>query len=312
MLPPTTGAALGQLNDSQDVQFQELPQFQIGKSYRRQEEITGKFGGSRQSGIAPSKITPAIFLFTGDTGEQYGYTDHFNESGDLFYTGEGQLGDMTMTRGNRAIAEHAITGRALHVFEALGKGKPCIYKGEFFYESHSIERGLDRANKERNVIVFRLAPVNKTLQPELYGATEVEEDAGNEPVAHTVEIDIAMLRNAAIAACLPHQTNLDVKETTRAVYQRSAQVKRYVLARAAGRCELCRQPAPFMRKSDGTPYLEPHHINRVSDGGLDHPMYVGAVCPTCHRLIHFGVDGHRRNEELRANVVAAEASVLAP
>lgn len=308
MLQPTTGPSLGHPNDNRNEPIQQLPQFQIGKTYWRQEDITGKFGGSRQSGIAPSRIAPAIFIFTGNTGEQYGYTDDFHESGDLFYTGEGQLGDMTLTRGNLAIAEHAITGRALHVFEALGKGKPCVYKGEFFYESHSVERGQDRANKERNVIVFRLAPVSKTLQPEIYGATELGENAGHEPYAHSVESDITMLRNAAIAACGPHQTT-HVKETTRSVYQRSVHVKRYVLARAAGRCELCREPAPFMRKSDGTPYLEPHHINRVSDGGLDHPMYVGAICPTCHRLIHFGVDGHRRNEELRANVVAAETNV---
>lgn len=310
MLPPTTRAALGHPNDSQDARFRELPHFEIGQTYRRQEEITGKFGGSRQSGIAPSRTTPAIFIFTGNTGEQYGYTDHFNESGDLFYTGEGQLGDMTMTRGNRAIAEHAARGRALHVFEATGKGKPCVYKGEFFYESHSVKRGLDRDNKERNVIVFRLAPVAKTLQSELYGATEEEGSGGSEMLA-SVETDITKLRSAAIAACQPRQTSLDVRDITRAVYQRSVQVKRYVLARARGRCELCREPAPFIRKSDETPYLEPHHINRVSDGGLDHPMYVGAVCPTCHRLIHFGVDGHRRNEELRANVIAAEVSVLA-
>lgn len=43
--------------------------------------------------------------------------------------------------------------------------------------------------------------------------------------------------------------------------------------------------APFQRK-DGTPYLEPHHIQRLADEGPDHPKWVGAVCPSCHREIH--------------------------
>ncbi|MGE8453364.1 MAG: HNH endonuclease, partial [Pseudomonadales bacterium] len=70
------------------------------------------------------------------------------------------------------------------------------------------------------------------------------------------------------------------KTALRQLYQRSKQVKDYVLLRAEGRCESCRQPAAFQRK-DGSPYLEPHHTTRVSDGGLDHPRHVAAICPTC-------------------------------
>ena len=33
-----------------------------------------------------------------------------------------------------------------------------------------------------------------------------------------------------------------------------------VLVRAQGSCERCHQPAPFLRRSDGTPYLEVHHL----------------------------------------------------
>ena len=43
-----------------------------------------------------------------------------------------------------------------------------------------------------------------------------------------------------------------------------------------------------IRRKDNTPYLEPHHIRRVGDGGPDHPRYVIALCPNCHREAHFG------------------------
>ena len=75
--------------------------------------------------------------------------------------------------------------------------------------------------------------------------------------------------------------------------------------RAEGECESCEKPAPFMKK-DGTPYLEPHHVNRLSDGGLDHPRYVGAVCPSCHREIHSGVHGALVNERLKQRLEAIE------
>ncbi|CAG2146923.1 hypothetical protein [Ralstonia mannitolilytica] len=72
-------------NDQETVQPKaatatEIPEFVIGKAYNRKKEITGKFGGSGQSGIAPSRQSPAIFLFTG-TGGQHGYTDEFDAFG---------------------------------------------------------------------------------------------------------------------------------------------------------------------------------------------------------------------------------------
>jgi 5-methylcytosine-specific restriction protein A len=282
----------------------EIPEFVVGKAYNRREEITGKFGGNGQSGIAPSRQSPAIFLFTGN-GEQHGYKDKFDQFGYLYYVGEGQLGDMKMMKGNLAIASHAKDGRALHVFQMTGKGRPCVYLGEFACDSHFIKRDADRKGNERDVIVFRLMPVSNTLRRELDDLPDQGDDTATK--VESEPADLSTLRQAAIDACQPSGPIADPKETVRIAYQRSARVKRYVLARAQGHCELCEAPAPFNRKSDGTPYLEPHHINRLSDGGLDHPKYVGAICPTCHRLIHFGENGQHRNDELRARIAAKEA-----
>jgi 5-methylcytosine-specific restriction protein A len=56
----------------------------------------------------------------------------------------------------------------------------------------------------------------------------------------------------------------------------------------------------------GSPYLEPHHIRRISDGGPDDPRFMGAVCPNCHREIHFGLRGDEKNAALLANVQLKE------
>jgi 5-methylcytosine-specific restriction enzyme A len=78
-----------------------------------------------------------------------------------------------------------------------------------------------------------------------------------------------------------------------------------VLALAKGKCGACGATAPFLRP-DGTPYLEPHHLRRVSDGGPDHPAHVIALCPNCHRRVHAGADGGTYNAKLNENMATIE------
>ncbi|WP_256204578.1 MULTISPECIES: HNH endonuclease signature motif containing protein [unclassified Pseudomonas] len=76
--------------------------------------------------------------------------------------------------------------------------------------------------------------------------------------------------------------------TTLTYFLRDPDVVAEALHRAGGVCEVCNRPAPFKRKSDGTPYLEVHHIVRLADGGMDTLDNVCVVCPNCHRQAHFG------------------------
>ena len=78
------------------------------------------------------------------------------------------------------------------------------------------------------------------------------------------------------------------RQTTATVFIRNPVVVAEVLHRAKGKCEACREPAPFMRKSDKTPYLEVHHKKRLIDGGHDTVENAIALCPNCHRKAHFG------------------------
>jgi 5-methylcytosine-specific restriction protein A len=98
---------------------------------------------------------------------------------------------------------------------------------------------------------------------------------------------------------------MKMANSQRNVYKRSEDVRNYVLARAKGRCQGCVAPAPFLR-ADGSPYLEPHHVRRVSDGGPDHPAFVIALCPNCHRRVHAGADGAQYNLKLAELLKAIE------
>ena len=263
-----------------------IPNFVIGQEYGRRDDIHLNYGGGRQSGVSPSAVCPAIFLFTGEAGEQFGYQDKFDEAGVFSYSGEGQVGDMRFIKGNKAVRDHAADGRALHLFESLRKGKPHRYRGEFVLANHSIRRGPDRNGDERDIIVFHLLRVDpeQDLAP-----------AADPVIAKLTSIEEA--RQRAVAACtgLPGAAG---KVAVRKLHERSEDVRVYVLLRANGVCECCSKAAPFAR-ADGSPFLEVHHTTRLSDGGLDHPMHTAALCPNCHREVHVGLGRDEKNAALR-------------
>jgi len=289
------GLTITSLLREEDSSFRPPLQFEIGRTYDRSTEIHDPFGGSRQSGIAPSSQVPAVFLFTGESGEQYGYQDGDDDQGVFSYTGHGQVGDMTLTGGNRAILEHAEQGKSLHLFKSLGKSKGYLYVGEFACADYVWKQGPDRTGTIRDIIVFKLVPVDRLNE------TEIKTDS---ITVETKPISLDEARQKALAAVKTDPQSSGTS-SVRKLYQRSTEVKAYVFMRAAGKCESCHADAPFLRK-DGTPYLEPHHINRLSDGGLDHPRYVGAICPACHREIHYGLNGSAKNEALREYVESLE------
>jgi 5-methylcytosine-specific restriction protein A len=77
-------------------------------------------------------------------------------------------------------------------------------------------------------------------------------------------------------------------QTISYAFNRSPDVVAEALLRAKGFCERCKKQAPFLRKSDGSPYLEVHHKIPLSEDGEDSLENVLALCPNCHREVHFG------------------------
>jgi predicted HNH restriction endonuclease len=76
----------------------------------------------------------------------------------------------------------------------------------------------------------------------------------------------------------------------RTEFQRNPDVIAEVLLRADGNCEHCGQSAPFCRATDGTPYLEVHHIVPLAQDGEDTVINTLALCPNCHRKMHYGAN----------------------
>lgn len=75
---------------------------------------------------------------------------------------------------------------------------------------------------------------------------------------------------------------------TTTVFDRNPDVVAEALFRANGLCENCKKPAPFNRSTDGSPYLEVHHVVPLANGGEDAIENAIALCPNCHREKHYG------------------------
>lgn len=134
------------------------------------------------------------------------------------------------------------------------------------------------------------APDHRTVSdPELEAAIdEWRPYSAESAFADAVKASLALDAAARQARLARASRKPRVYVTTTVVFERNPDVVAEVLARANGICELCGQPAPFRRSSDGTPYLEVHHKKRLADGGDDTVENVIAVCPNCHREQHYG------------------------
>ena len=273
--------------------------FEVGKEYHRWSQIHDIYGGQQQGGISTPKDHPMVFLFASEAGDQHGYRNEFKD-GIFFYTGEGQVGDMALTGGNRAIALHQQSGKTLHLFEYTRRSY-VRYVGQADCIGHHQEERPDRNGALRQALVFRL---DLDSSPESRVAKDVPAlfDAGN--VKRLGGYSLEQLRDAAMpkaVSALAPQTRVQV------AYYRAEAIRRYALARANGYCEGCAQPAPFC--SSQGPYLECHHLHRVADGGPDHPENVIALCPNCHRRAHYAKDAARFNAQLVEVAKAAEAAL---
>lgn len=268
--------------------------FQIGQIYKR-SDIHTKHGGQQQGGISTPKGRPYILLFTG-SGEPYGYHDGWDPNKVFHYSGVSHAGDMEFTGGNKAIRDQAKDGKDLHLFEQVSAGR-VRYLGCFACNSWHFRQAKDKSGKSRRAIVFHLVPLEEVHVPAVPShAAPTQLPLDLQPLDE--------LRKKAFASASPAEES-SPKKAKRLYYERSEAIRAYVLRRAGSVCEACGKAAPFHRM-DGSPYLEPHHTRRRSDGAPDHPRWVGAICPNCHREIHHGVNGESLNRRLEERLGAIE------
>ena len=128
--------------------------FKRNALYRR-AKIHDVYGGQRQGGISTPARYPCIFIFTAESGEEYGYRDRFQRDGTYWYSGEGQIGNQQMIRGNRAIRDSQQNDETIHLFEYVRTGI-VRYFGELIYTGHHQSDAPDVNGDIRKVIVFEL------------------------------------------------------------------------------------------------------------------------------------------------------------
>lgn len=266
--------------------------FEPGRVYPRDQlhhQWNGQTRLQPQGGILTPREVPLIIVVTGEEGQAYGYDDYRDDHGVFHYFGAGREGDMLFLRGNSALRDHAENGEDVHLFEQAAGG--LRYVGQYVCAGYEQREGvLDQNNQPRRAIIFELIALDDEL------AAPTASTSGPGDARWTMPLD--SLRSRASRSVGKEPRSVQAK---RQVYQRSEDLKIYVLRRANGVCEGCEHQAPF-KTSAGQPYLEPHHVRRLSDGGPDDYHHVIALCPTCHRRVHHAEDGDAYNDGLRVTL----------
>lgn len=169
---------------------------------------------------------------------------------------------------NKAIIQS--NGIPIHIF--LKEGTECIYDGIYDYVNW-----IEGQNGGK-WFVLKKRQLDSPQKFANYVEALEESIRRSKALSHERRSDL--IRNS---------TPVPVKRLALVeVYDRNPNIIAEVLIRASGNCEECLQPAPFMRASDGTPYLEVHHVIPLAQGGEDSLENVVAICPNCHRKAHYG------------------------
>ena len=140
----------------------EILDFKLGKIYKR-DDLVSAFGGSFMRGINICKKTNTIVITSIHTGNRI-YDDKLFDGDIMLYTGEGRIGNQTLTVGNKALFEAQSKNIPIYLFvrfkatEYTYFGKVQIV-GEIRYaKEKDVEGNL------RNVIKFPMMQCSSIRQ----------------------------------------------------------------------------------------------------------------------------------------------------
>ena len=216
----------------------------------------------------------------------------------LHYTGMGKNGDQTLEGNQNGTLFHSKgNGVELHLFEVL-EATQYIYRGivnlvaEPYQEIQPDENG-----KKRHVWMFPIRPITGTP------IDTIESFRANQE-RKRIQAESMPLRTLEKVA----RANSTDKPGTRTIQSteiiQDPFISEFVKRIANGKCELCRQPAPFKDKN-GKPYLETHNVIWLTRGGADSISNTVALCPNCHRKMHVVDD--KKDVEFLLNIAKSNA-----
>lgn len=266
-----------------------IDQLIVGKEYTN-KEIAEAFKCSTQGGMRRSHTSNSLVLFSDHSGHSV-YEDIWIED-ILHYTGMGLEGDQTLEKTQNKILANSDRNRVkIFLFETH---QPTLhtYLGQVVLteDPYTVQEKDSKGNL-RLVYKFplKILDSNFSINKETIEKSEREKEK---------KIKSLTTEETAEKARLISDTNKDLHEKRKSKgenargyryakkkeFIRDPFIAEYVKDIAKGICQLCEQVAPF--EKEGKPFLHSHHIEYLSNGGLDTIENCIAVCPNCHARIH--------------------------
>lgn len=268
----------------------EISTLKVGKNYTN-NEIMSVFKVANSGGIRYSKTTKSIVIFSFNqirNIKDVPYQDTW-QGNTIQYTGQGKSGDQTLSRNNKLLADSIKNNVSVYLFEAFTRSENR-YLGRVYlvHKPYQIKE-VDSDNQERQVYKFPLRLLNTgthVSNNELMEHEKKQSTALNGASTETLKkIAIEASRLNSELAKEGHMKTASSRKAETEVFIRNPAIASYVKQLANGVCALCNKPAPFKDKNN-KPFLHAHHIEYLSDGGLDVLENCIAVCPNCHARIH--------------------------
>ena len=241
------------------------------------DELCELFKCSSQGGMRRSHETNTLVIVSNHIKSIY--EDKWIDDV-MHYTGMGTSGDQSLSFAqNKTLANSETNNVEVHLFEVF-KLKEYFYQGIVKLHSEPYqEQQIDENGKKRLVWMFPVKLVNHVPASVENQTIEFLQTVREKKAKKLDNYRLKMLVEG------PSNSKPNKRKTVSESYERDEKVVQYALRRAKGYCQLCDLPAPFLKK-DGTPFLEVHHIEYLSNGGDDTIENVTAICPNCHRKMH--------------------------
>lgn len=168
----------------------------------------------------------------------------------------------------------------------------CKYQAHF---SSMGKKDSPSGNRTKRIMI-NIPGVNgaEFWEPIIYGGTSAlfeptdDESVLSKRVSRLIKIPITEPEGYKIPSAV---------ERVQKVYMRDPVVKAWILQHSKGFCERCGEKAPFL-VNDGSPYLEVHHVIPLSLSGADIVSNCVALCPNCHRALHYSENSEELIEML--------------
>lgn len=156
-----SGAAKRSIDDGfgSDYNVQHLARQPI-LNYKQVEEQFGiKISGFGR-GINRTASTVVLISSIDKKKSGFVYHDHWTNEGDYIYSGEGKIGDQTMSLGNKAIVDATQDGKQIHLFVKFSP-QEYYYQGVFSLVDYTYEDDKDESGNMRKEYKFQLRKLDE-------------------------------------------------------------------------------------------------------------------------------------------------------